>query len=72
MKKQYLHNLLRFDEKIFYLDRFEIQLNTFSQALQIIDNEYNSILRQNKVKIQLSTLRLTMFTIDELSSPEEL
>lgn len=49
-KKQYLHNLLRGDAKRFYLDRIENFVNTFQQAVEMIDKEYNSAVRQNRVK----------------------
>ena len=49
-KKQCLHNLLRGDAKRFYLHNVDIYINNFTQAVQMIDNEYNSIVRQKCVK----------------------
>eukprot|EP00171_Calliarthron_tuberculosum_P023645 IDg23645t1 len=73
-KKQYLHNLLRGDAKRFYLDQVDNQVNNFNQAVQVIENEYNSVVRQNRVKTYLSTLRLSKFVTDgtdELSALEK-
>eukprot|EP00171_Calliarthron_tuberculosum_P023415 IDg23415t1 len=73
-KKQYLHNLLRGDAKRFYLDQVDNQVNNFNQAVLVIENEYNSVVRQNRVKTYLGTLRLSKFVtdgLDELAALEK-
>lgn len=73
-KKQYLHNLLRGDAKRFYLDRIDNEVNRFNEAIRLIGNEYNSIVRQNRVKNHLAGLRLSKYTseaLDELASLEK-
>lgn len=61
-KKQYLHNLLRDDAKHFYLDRIDNRVTLYSEAVRLIDAEYYSIVRQNRVKNYLCSLRLASFT----------
>ena len=63
-KKQYMHNLLRDDAKRFYPYRVDNRVNNFTPAVQMIDNEYNSIFLQNRVKMYLRGVRLSRF-IDE-------
>eukprot|EP00171_Calliarthron_tuberculosum_P002786 IDg2786t1 len=73
-KKQYLHNLLRGDAKRYYLDRVDNQVNNFTEAVRMIDNEYNSIVRQNRVKNHLAGLRLSRYRSeghDDLASLEK-
>ena len=68
-----MQNLLRGDAKRFYLHRVDNLVNNFTQAVQMIDNEYNSIVLQNRVKMHLSGLRVGRFTDqghDELSALE--
>ncbi|GAB0493527.1 hypothetical protein MMPV_004811 [Pyropia vietnamensis] len=63
-KLQYLHNLLRGDAKRFYLDRVHGTAATFAQAVDMVSAEYNSIVRQDRVKNYLSGLRLSSFVKD--------
>ncbi len=63
-KKQYLHNLLRGDSKRFFLDREENYVTTFQQAVEMFEKEYNSTVRQKRVKKYLNGLRMTNFTKD--------
>eukprot|EP00171_Calliarthron_tuberculosum_P002991 IDg2991t1 len=57
-KLQFLHNILRGDAKRFYLDQIQGHVNSFQQAVDSIGREYNSIVRQNRVKNYLSGIRL--------------
>lgn len=73
-KKQYLHNLLRDDAKRFYLDRIDNDVSLYSEAVRLIENEYNSIVKQNRVKNFLSSLRVSSYMkdgMDELSALEK-
>lgn len=63
-KLQYLHNLLRGDAKRFFLDRVHGTAATFAQAVDMVSAEYNSIVRQDRVKNYLSGLRLSSFVKD--------
>eukprot|EP00171_Calliarthron_tuberculosum_P003182 IDg3182t1 len=49
-------------------------VNNFTEAIRMIDNEYNSIVRQNRVKNHLAGLRLSKYTsegLDDLLSLEK-
>eukprot|EP00170_Pyropia_yezoensis_P002751 contig_11549_g2756 len=63
-KLQYLHNLLRGDAKRFFLDRVHGTAATFAQAVDMVGAEYNSIVRQDRFKNYLSSLRLGAFVKD--------
>lgn len=63
-KLQYLHNVLRGDAKRFFLDRVHGTAATFAQAVDMVSAEYNSIVRQDRVKNYLSSLRLSSFVKD--------
>lgn len=60
-KLQYLHNILRNDASRFFLDRVQPYANTYVQAVDMIDKEYNSPVRQTRVKNYLSSLRVSTF-----------
>lgn len=66
-KKHYLHNLLKGDAKRYYIDQFDTVTQNFSQAVAMIDNEYSSVVLQNRVKAYLSSLRLSKFLGDGLN-----
>lgn len=59
-KLNFLHNLLRGDAKRFYLDRVE-HVGTSAQAIEQVSLEYNSVVRQNRVKAYLNGLRMASF-----------
>lgn len=61
-KKQYFQILLGGDAKIFYLDRVDNQVNNFTQTIQMIKNDYNSVVRLNKVKNYLREFHLNKLT----------
>ena len=71
-KKQYLHNLLKGDAKRYYLDRVDNEINTFAEAVRMIGEEYNSLVRQNRVKNHLTGLRITKYTDNNLDELEAL
>ena len=60
-KLQYMHNLLRGEAKRFYLDKVDKYSTSFTQAVDIIEKEYNSTVPQTKVKSYLNTLRSSKF-----------
>ena len=60
-KLQYLHNLLRRDAKRFYLDKIDRCTTSFQQGIEMLEWEYNSLVRQNRVKNYLNSLRVTNF-----------
>lgn len=53
-KMQYLHNLLSKDALRFYLDRVQPFTVTYQQAIDAIDREYNSAVRQTRIKNYLN------------------
>ena len=57
-KLQYLHNIMGDDAKRFYLDVVLPNVSTFNHEVELIEHEYKSIVRQNRVKNVLNTLRL--------------
>lgn len=56
---QYLHNLLRGDAKRFFRDKVQPYAATFNQAVDSVNAEYNSIVRQNRVKNYLTSYRMS-------------
>lgn len=60
-KLQYLHNILCKDAYRFYCDRVQSYATSFNQAVSMIDQEYNSPVRQTRVKNYLKSLRVSDF-----------
>lgn len=60
-KLQYLHIVLWKDALRFYLNAVQPYTTTFQQAVAMIDREYNSPVRQNRVKNYLTSLRVKNF-----------
>lgn len=60
-KLQYMHNLLRGDAKRYFLDRVDGYATGFQQAVSMIEEEYNSQVRQTRVKNYLSSIRSSTF-----------
>ncbi|CDF36767.1 unnamed protein product [Chondrus crispus] len=61
---QFLHNLLRGDAKRYYLDKIDGYATSFQQAIQMLEEEYNSPVRQTRVKNYLNSLRVTVFAAE--------
>lgn len=61
-----MHNLLSGDAKRFYLDRVDGYATSYQQAIDLIENEYNSPVRQARVKNYVKTLRISTFTREDL------
>ena len=57
-KLQYLQNILGGDAKRFYLNNVLLHVNGYRHAVEPISSEYNSVVRQNRVKNILAPLRL--------------
>lgn len=51
-----LHNVLSKIALCYYLDAVQPFTTTFQQAVAMIDREYTSLVRQNSVKIYLTSL----------------
>jgi len=66
-KLHFLHNLLIGDAKRYYLDRVDGHAVTFQQAVDLVESEYNSALRQNRVNNHLNSLRLSLFVAECLN-----
>lgn len=54
-----MHNILAGDAKRFLLDRVQGYATTFQQAANMINDEYNSIVPQNRVKNYLSVFHMS-------------
>lgn len=61
---QFMHNILSGDAKRFYLDKVQSYASSFSQAVDMVSAEYNSIVRQNRVKNYLSGYRMSTLLTD--------
>lgn len=61
---QYLHNTLSKDAQRFYIDRVEQYATTYQQAIDMIDREYNSPVRQTRIKNYLKSLRVRNFVLE--------
>lgn len=59
-----MHNILSKDAQRFYLDRVRDYASTFEQAVNMIEMEYNSPVRQTRVKNYLSNLRVSKLVND--------
>lgn len=58
-KVQFLYHILQEDARIFYDDKIRDRVTQFSEACSIMNSEYNSIARQNRVRNQLNALRVS-------------
>eukprot|EP00170_Pyropia_yezoensis_P000401 contig_2207_g402 len=61
---QYMHNILIGDTKRFYLDKVQSYATSFSQAVDMVSTEYNSIVLQNRVKNYLVGYRMSTLLSD--------
>ncbi len=71
-KLQSLHSLLRGDAKRFFLDRVDNYVSNFTQAVEMISKEDNSVVRQNRVKNYLIGVRFNKCVTDGLNESEAL
>ena len=71
-KLAYLHSALARDAKRFYLDVVDGYASGFQQPVNMVEGEYNSIVRQTGVKNYLNTLRLSQFESEGMETPESL
>lgn len=60
-KLQFMHNIVRGDAKRFYLNVLYGFTNTFEQAVEITEKEYNSAVSQARVKNFLNGFHITSF-----------
>lgn len=67
-KLQYLHNLMSKDAHRFYLEKVKPNAKTYVDAVIMIDKEYNSVVRQTRVKNHLSSLRLATYITSEVDT----
>ncbi|KAK1866676.1 hypothetical protein I4F81_009192 [Pyropia yezoensis] len=61
---QLMHNILSGDAKRFYLDEVQSYASTFKQAVEMVSAEYNSIVRQYRVKNYLAGYRISTLPTD--------
>lgn len=55
-KLQYLHNILSKDARGFYFNQVDNYAMNFQQAAEMINREYNSLVRQARVKKFLNSI----------------
>lgn len=68
----YLHNLLYGDAKLYYLHTVYGYATNFQQAIYMVESEYNSIVREKRVKNYLNTIRMIQFGTKGLDPPAAL
>lgn len=71
-KLQYLHNLLHGDAKRFYLDKIDGYATGFQQAVAMVNEEYNSHVRQTRIKDYLNAIRVRSFMNKGVSESDSL
>lgn len=64
-KRQYLYNTFSKNMLRFYLDHVYHYATMYIQAVDMIDSEHNSLIRQSRVKNQLNSLRVRTFMANE-------
>lgn len=57
-KLMFMHNKFRGDSKCLYINSVSPAVQGFEHAVELFGNEYNSIVRQSRVKNILNTRRL--------------
>lgn len=57
-KLQYIHNIVMKDSQRFYIERVKAYATTFEKSVRMISEEYNSPVRQGRVKYFLNSLRV--------------
>ena len=67
-KLQYLHNVLYGDANRYYLDKVDGYASSFQQAVSILEKEYNSPVRQTRVKNYLNSLRVSSYITQGVES----
>ena len=67
-KLQNLQNLPNRDAKRYYLDKVDGYASSFQQAVSMLENEYNSPVRQNRVKNFLNSLRVSSYITQGVGS----
>lgn len=70
-KMQFLHNIVRGDAIRFYLSRVDNEATNFNQAVTMIESEYNSFVRQNRIKNYLNCQRINKLAnegVDKLAA----
>lgn len=60
-KLQFIHNILSKDAQRFFVDRVKNYATNFEHAVELVDIEYNSAVRQSRVKNYLNSLRVSDF-----------
>ena len=63
---------MRGDAKTFYLDKVNGYTTGFNQAVDVVEKEYNSTVRQAKVKNYLNTLRISKFIAERSEDSDAL
>ena len=71
-KLQLMHNIFTGDAKLYYYDRLECYASGFNQAVDMIKDEYNSPVRQDRCKNSLSAMRVARFVKDRVEVSEAL
>lgn len=64
-KLKYMNNIVAKDTQRFYIDRVKEYATTFEEAVRMIDEEYNSPVRQARVKKLLNRLRVHYYITDK-------
>ena len=71
-KLQYMHHLLRDNAKRFFTRNIQGNINSFNEASAIMEQEYNSISRRNRISNHLKSLRITHFIRSDCNTSDAL
>jgi sugar-specific transcriptional regulator TrmB len=71
-KLQYLHHLLKENAKRFFTRNIQGTINTFSEASAMMEQEYNSISRRNRISNHLKSLRISQFITSDCNTSDAL
>jgi hypothetical protein len=71
-KLQYFHHLLRDNAKRFYTRHIQGNVGSFSEASNLMEQEYNSISRRNRISNHLKSLRITQYVSSHCNTSDAL
>lgn len=63
-----MHKLLRIDAHRYFLESVKTNVETYREAANLLKKEYNSVVRQTRVKSHLSGLRVERFVENDVDT----
>lgn len=71
-KVQYMYHILKDDARLFYDNKIRNKISNFNEACALMNKEYNSVARQNRIRTQLNRLRVCQYVTSNCSESEAL